>query len=297
MKTLNLEQLRTFLFVYQEGGVSRAARLLNLSQPAVTARIKTLEDALGKALFERTPTGLRPTRDGEILFRHAERFEYLRGLVERDIVDPRTRGGYLRIGASETVTQTWLPDLVSRLHEEYPALMVEITVDISPSLRASLLNREIDLAFLLGPVSEPSVDNIALPEFDLGWYVARGAAPPGDGVASYLTRPVITYLRQTRPFRELRTTLLDLVGPEVRIFTSSSLSACFRLVEAGIGVAALPRAMGAPFVAEGKIEEFDPGWHPAPLEFTASWVAEPPDPLAASVARMALDVAAANRKA
>ncbi|SHI89050.1 transcriptional regulator, LysR family [Palleronia salina] len=291
MKNLNLDQLRTFLFVVNHGGVNRAAKLLNLSQPAVTARIKGLERTLGKALFQRTPTGLRPTRDGEILFRHAERFEHLASLVERDIVDPRTHEGYLRIGASETVTQTWLPDLVSRLHRDYPALMVEITVDISPDLRRSLLEREIDLAFLLGPISEPSVDNIALPAFDLAWYVAADAVPPNGDPASHLTRPVITYLRQTRPFRELRATLIDLVGPGVRIFTSSSLSACFRLVEAGLGVAALPRAMGAPYVASGNIVEFDPGWHPAPLQFTASWVAEPPDPLAAMVARLALEVA------
>ncbi|MEM6974035.1 MAG: LysR family transcriptional regulator [Pseudomonadota bacterium] len=291
MKNLNLEQLRAFLFVMNHGGVTRAARMLNLSQPAVTARIKTLEQTLGTALFERAATGLRATRAGEILYRHAERFEHLRAQVERDLVEPRAEEGYLRIGASETVTQTWLPDLVSRLHRDYPALMVEITVDISPALRRSLLEREIDLAFLLGPVSEPSVDNIALPEFALAWYVGAEAVVPGADGAAYLSRPVITYLRQTRPFRELRATLIDVVGPGVRIFTSSSLSACFRLVEAGIGVAALPRAMGAPLVAAGKIVEFDPGWHPAPLQFTASWVAEPPYPLVASVAQMALDLA------
>jgi len=291
MKNLNLEQLRAFLFVMHHGGVNRAARMLNLSQPAVTARIKTLEHMLGTALFERTPTGLRPTREGEILYRHAERFEHLRAQVERDLVGPSAQEGYLRIGASETVTQTWLPDLVSRLHLEYPTLMVEITVDISPALRRSLLDREIDLAFLLDPVSEPSIDNIPLPEFALAWYVGAEAVDPSGEPAAYLSRPVITYLRQTRPFRELRATLLDVVGPGVRIFTSSSLSACFRLVEAGIGVAALPRAMGAHLVAAGSIVEFDPGWHPAPLQFTASWVAEPPDPVVQAVAEHALRVA------
>ncbi len=293
MKNLNLDQLRTFLAVLDQGGVNRAAKRLNLSQPAVSARIKALEESLGTTLFERTATGLRPTRDGEILSRHAERFAHLTALVARDLVTPRAEEGYLRIGAAETVTQTWLPDLISRLHREYPSVMVELSVDITPNLRTALFEREVDLAFLLGPISEPNVDNIPLPAFDLAWYAAAGMAAED---APLLSRPVITYLRQTRPFRELRATLIDVVGPGVRIFTSSSLSACFRLVEAGIGVAALPRVMGAPFVADRRIVEFDPGWRPAPLVFTASWVAEPPNPLFARFAAMAVDVAKGYQK-
>ncbi len=81
---------------------------------------------------------------------YAERFE---SLVERDLVDSSAHRRLIRIGAAETVTQTWLPDFISRLHREFPVMTVDINVDISPNLRASLLAREIDLAFLLGPVS------------------------------------------------------------------------------------------------------------------------------------------------
>ncbi len=289
MKTFNLEQLATFLAVLRHGGISRAAEVLNLSQPAVTARIKNLEEALGKTLFERTPQGLRPRREAELLVSHAERFELLASLVERDMVDHRAHRRLLRIGAAETVTQTWLPDFIWRLHQEFPAMTVDINVDISPTLREGLLGREIDLAFLLGPVSEPTVENIALPAYELAWFVAKDR--DGEDPQSLLSLPVVTYLRQTRPYRELRQRLVEEVGPGARIFTSSSLSAIFRLVEAGIGVAALPRAMGRSLVDEGRIANFDPGWCPAPLQFTASWIGEPPDPLAEKAAMIALEVA------
>jgi hypothetical protein len=58
-------------------------------------------------------------------------------------------------------------------------------------------------------------------------------------------------------------------------------------------VAALPRALGAAHVAAGRLREFDPGWVPGPLRFTASWLGEPGNHLVAEAARMAQDVAEA----
>lgn len=291
MRALNFDQLSTFLAVLRHGGINRAAKVLNLSQPAVTARIKNLEETIGKPLFERTPQGLHPTRDAELLVSYAERFELLASLVERNLVDAQAHRRLIRIGASETVTQTWLPDFISRLHAEFPSMTVDINVDISTNLREGLLAREIDLAFLLGPISEPTVENLMLPVFDLAWFVAADSAHVDP--KALLARPVVTYVRQTRPFRELRQRLLEEAGPAARIFTSSSLSAIFRLVEAGIGVAAMPRAMGRPLVDAGRIAEFDPGWCPSPLQFTASWIADPPDPLLEKAAQVAKHVARA----
>ena len=85
--------------------------------------------------------------------------------------------------------------------------------------------------------------------------------------------------------------LLERLGPEVSLFPSSSLSACFRLVEAGLGVAALPRLMGQGLVAEGRICEFDPGWSPNPLRFTASYAAEPRSHVVETAARLAREIA------
>lgn len=284
-----MEQMRTFLAVARLGGIRKAAAVLNLTQPAVTARIKNLEETLACALFERRAGGMRLTKRGELLLAHAEKFEHLTELVERDVVDPGGVEGRLRLGVSETIAQCWLPDLVSRLHTRYPRLEIEFNVDISTNLRAGLLDRQVDLAILLGPVSEHTVDNILLPGFDLAWYCAgvRGAT---EGAAD-MTRPVLTYARNTRPYRELKEMLFEKVGPDVPLFPSSSLSACFRLVEADLGIAALPRALGREHVAAGRIAEFDPGWVPSPLQFTASYLGEPRSHLVETAARIALAVA------
>lgn len=294
MTRVNIEQLKTFLGVVRLGGVRKAASVLNLTQPAVTARIKNLEENLSCELFERTPNGFRLTKRGELLLGHAEKFEHLIELVERDVVDPLGVDGRLRLGVSETIAQCWLPDLVARLHGVYPRLVIEFNVDISANLRAGILNREIDLAFLLGPISEHTVNNIELPGFDLAWYASVDAAPDATAV-DYLSRPVLTYARNTRPYRELEEMLFERIGPDVSLFPSSSLSACFRLVAANLGVAALPRALGREHVEAGRIREFDPGWVPSPLRFTASYLGVPKSHMVETAARMAREVALAHQ--
>jgi len=290
MSRINLEQLKTFLSVVRLGGVGKASKMLNVTQPAVTTRIRNLEASLSTELFDRTGKGLRLTKRGELLLKYAEQFEQLGELVAQDVIDPAGVEGHWRLGVSETIAQCWLPDLIADLHQRYPQLEIEINVDISTNLRVGLLDREIDLAILLGPISDFSVDNIELPGFDLAWYCAAGQDTP-DKTNGYFARPVITYARNTRPHRELKAELFKRVGPGVTLFPSSSLSAGFRLVEAGLGVAALPRALGAGYVANGRIAEFDPGWHPQPLRFSASYMGEPRSQIVTTAAQTALQVA------
>lgn len=290
MTRINLEHLRTFLAVVRLGGVRKAASGLHITQPAITARIKNLEGALSCDLFDRTSGGMKLTKRGELLLAHAEKFEHLTQLVEKDIVDPAGIDGRLRLGVSETIAQCWLPEFVSRLHTLYPRLEIDLNVDISLNLRAGILNREIDLAILLGPISDYSVDNIVLPGFDLAWYASTKATVDPTGTA-YLSRPIMTYARHTRPYRELRDMLFDRVGPNVTLFPSSSLSACFRLVEADLGVAVLPRVLGQQYVETGTICEFDPGWVPSPLQFSASYLGDPQSHLTETAAKIANTVA------
>lgn len=292
MSRLKLEQLRTFLTVARLKGVSRAAEALNLTQPAATSRIKALEDSLGAELFERTATGMRLTKRGDMLLRYAEQFQQLSELVEEHVMDASGVDRLMRLGVSETIAQSWLPDFIGALHAEFPMLKIEISVDISINLREQLLGREIDLAILLGPVSDYTVDNIELPSVELVWYRAPGGDP--ERATDFTKVPIATYARNTRPYRELRSELFERFGPDVSMFPSSSLSSCFRMIEAGLGIGALPKSLGQVFVNEGKLVEFDPGWVPSPLRFSASYIGEPKSHLIASAAILAEKVALAN---
>src|SRR6056297_1815509 len=144
MARRTIKKKSTFLAVVRHGGVRKAAGALNLTQPAVTARIKNLEASLACEVFDRTSGGMKLTKRGELLLAHAEKFEHLAEIVQRDVVDPAGVEGRLRLGASETVAECWLPDLVSALYGKYPKLDIELNVDVSQQLRAGLLDREID---------------------------------------------------------------------------------------------------------------------------------------------------------
>lgn len=288
---INIEQLYAFWMVVSSGGVRRAAERMCLSQPAVTARIKNLEDALSVDLFDRETPGMPLTKRGRRLLRYAEQCLHLDELIHREVADPGGVDESLCIGASETVVQTWLPMFITALRQTFPKLQIEIVVDVSTNLRDALLGRSIDLAILMGPVSEYTVDNVALPDFPLRWYCAANADLPKEPKDVFLSNPIVTYARNTRPYRELKRALHDRYGPEVVLFPSSSLSACFRLVAAGLGVGALPEALASSEINAGRLSAFDPGWHPKALGITASYLSDPGSFIVERAAAIARDVA------
>jgi len=286
MSRLKLEMLATFLTVARLKNLSRAAEQMNLTQPAITSRIKALEDALGARLFERTPQGMRLTKRGDVLVRYAEQYQHLSQMVEEHVMDASGVDRLIRLGVSETIAQSWLPDFIGALRTRFPNLKVEITVDISINLREALIGHEIDLAVLLGPISDYTIDNVILPDVPLAWFCAAGTE-----AVDLAKIPVATYARNTRPYRELRSALYERIGPDVTLFPSSNLSSCFRMVEAGLCVGALPVSLGQALVTEGKLATFDPGWTPDPLRFSASYLGEPRNHLVQSAAKVAQQIA------
>ncbi|MEM6383285.1 MAG: LysR family transcriptional regulator [Pseudomonadota bacterium] len=286
---MTLDQLRTFLQIVRQGSVRAAATSLHVTQPALSARLASLEASLGTALFERRGQGLVLTKAGADLVPLAQQMIDLAGRITAAVTPDDQLTGLVRIGAAETIAQAWLPALISAVQARYEALTIEVSVDISVNLRDQLLDRTIDLAFLMGPVSEYSTENIDLPTFELGWFVAPVLLE--DGPPDLATVPVITYARNTRPFRELKSALTERHGPSVRLFPSSSLSACFEMVAAGLGVGVLPTRLGASRVVAGHLATFDPGWMISPLRFTASYVGEPENPVVREAAKMAAIIA------
>lgn len=280
---MTLDQLKTFLWVARLSGIRRAAKQMNISQPAISARIAGLEESLGVSLFERARSGVSLTKQGVLLRNHAEQIALSLERIKAEVVPPEGVNGLLRLGIAETIAQSWLPNFLSALRRKYPNLYVEISVDISLHLREQLLDRALDLALLMGPVSEFSTNNIDLPAFDLSWFRPKDLVEP-----DLTTTPVITFNRNTRPYRELRFELLERYGGTVQIFPTNSLSAGFEMVAAGIGVGVFPSVLGQRLLEAKQIAIFDPGWHPEALRFTASYVGEPRDEVAAQAAEIAL---------
>lgn len=283
---MTFDQIRTFLWVARLGGFRKASERLHLSQPAVSTRIANLEQALQVPLFERGPGDLVLTKHGTLLLSYAEQLLFVEEEIKQRVANPSDTEGLFRVGASETIAQAWLPAFLKAFSERYPRVNVDLTVDISINLRSALLERRLDMGFLMGPISEFSVENVALPSFDLHWY--RATSNPQTDLNQI---PVISYSSKTRPYRELMSELSRTVGPKVRVYASASLSASLKMIAAGIAVGPYPRALAEDFLANGQIVEFDPGIAPKPLAFTASYLSEPRSVLVENSAHIARDVA------
>ncbi|OED40902.1 LysR family transcriptional regulator [Chromatiales bacterium (ex Bugula neritina AB1)] len=288
---MNFEQLRTFLVVARHGGIRRASEQIHISQPAVTARIRNLEKTLNVTLFDRSSSGMMITKRGEALLKYAEQYLQLGELIQRDVVDTGSADLRMRVGVSETIVQSWLPEFVSNMRCVYENLEIEISVDISINLRKALLARSLDLAILMGPVSEYSVNNVRLPEFPLCWYCASNADLSETPQELFRNTPVVTFARNTRPYRELKNELFNRYGPGISFFPSSSLSASLRLVAAGLGIAALPVDLENSHLGTESVRKFSLDWTPSPLSFTASYVGDPHSFLLENAAKIALETA------
>jgi DNA-binding transcriptional LysR family regulator len=282
---MTLDQLKTFLWVSRLGGVRKAAHEMNITQPAVSGRISALEESLGTTLFDRTHRGVSLTKQGVLLRDYAEKIADLVEGIKSNVVPAESVNSLLRIGVAETIVQLWLPLFLSELYEKYPNLNVEISVDVTVNLRQQLIERSLDLAILMGPVSEFSIDNIELPPIELAWFAKANTEVPVMG-----STPIISYNRNSRPYRELRREVTSRYGDNTKIFPSSSIYAGLEMVASGIGVGIFPRQLGAELIKQKRIVAFDPGWKLAPLHFTASFVGEPRNELCAKAAELASKV-------
>jgi len=291
---MTLRQLETFLLVATLGSFRKTAERLFTTQPAVSARIASLEEELGARLFERTPGTVRLTSKGQELLPYAEKVLRAAENLRERAGDRSSLTGVLRLGVSETIVHTMLPGFLAAFHEAYPGVDVDLTVDITINLRDELVARSLDLAFLLGPISESSIANFDLCTFPLVWAASPALGLPKRKTVSEedLARfPIITYARHTRPFVEIQTRLRETAEIPPRIFASSSLAACLRMTVDGIGIGSLPERMIGAELTDGSLHKVSAAWKPADLGFTVSYPVEPWSPLVEQAAALAREVA------
>lgn len=140
---MNVHHLELFYYVARHGGVSAAARAMpyGIQQPAISAQILQLEDALGVTLYQRRPFQL--TREGQVLYDFIVPF--FSGLAE---MGERLRGGgekRLRIAAAEVVQRDYLPELLARMRRRVKGFHFTLTHGRQQEIEALLAAQEIDI--------------------------------------------------------------------------------------------------------------------------------------------------------
>lgn len=288
-----LRSLEVFYWVAKLKSFRGAAERLHTTQPAVSQRIASLETEFGLKLFDRAARSVSLTPKGRELLDYAERMLRLRADMMRAVAAPAALSGLMRLGVSETIVHTWLAQFIERVNAIYPGIVLDIVVDVSPNLRDALVVHELDLAFLLGPVSQPNMTNYDLCRYPLAFVVKKGTDLGAEPVplSRLIEMPIITFPKTTRPYLTLREILSRADLPPPRLFSNSSLSTIVKMTQDGIGVSVIPPIVISQELESGALKILQTEISLPDLAFTASMPITPDGLIAEPVARIAVEIA------
>ena len=147
------EQLLTFAAVAEHRNISRAARALFLSQPAVSGQLRQLQDEFGEPLYHREGRGIALTETGRQLALHAQRLrvDYREALAFRDALRSLD-AGHLRIGASTTPASYLLPYLMAEFHRRHAGVSISMRYGNTAEVLGAV--RELDVALIEGSTGD-----------------------------------------------------------------------------------------------------------------------------------------------
>jgi DNA-binding transcriptional LysR family regulator len=173
---VSLYHLETLLWIDRLGTFSAAAERLNTTQPAVSARMRELEQRLGTALFHRDGRGMSLTAAGRKLVRDCDPL-----LRDMQVALLGSGGfaeasGVVRIGAGEIAAASCLPAFVAALKADLPNVGLEIEIDLTANLIQQLLTGRTDMAFAAGPIAHPALKTCPIGEVGLVWLASPAVA-------------------------------------------------------------------------------------------------------------------------
>lgn len=148
---MNIENIKSFIAIYQSGSFQEAAKSLYITQPTLSSRIKSLEQGLGTSLLVRQKGGIVPTKDGENFFPYAIQIV---DNYERAIMDLSHTPRMINIGCITTFSQLVLPKVLSVLHRDYPYITLNVIVGTSSELSKALKSGMCSFAII-----QESLDN------------------------------------------------------------------------------------------------------------------------------------------
>ncbi len=250
MMHLSLTKIRSFIAVGENSSFRVASEKLNLSQPAVSAHVRDLEDSLGVPLLSRTTRSVKLTREGETFLIRAKRtLSDLEDLVLDMKEQAALKRGRISIGCVPSIASSVLPTVLSRFSSSYPDIRIQVFDDMADRLYQRVLNNEVDM--MVGPVSPQRSELEFFHLFD-DQYVA--IVPRGHTLASKKSVTIkefskFSFVLLTSP-TNVRVVLEKAFAEAGRAFEpayeASNASTIGGMIETGLGITALPRMIMPP---------------------------------------------------
>jgi DNA-binding transcriptional LysR family regulator len=242
---MQLAQLQGLVEIARTGTIGRAAEQLVISQPALTARLKALEDELGCALVTRGRAGSRLTDAGRALLPYAERA--IAAIDEgahraRELAGGRTAA--LAIGAAPAVSAYVLPAVLRRLRAAHPETQLSVRSGHSEELLELVLEGEVEVG-VMRPLTHPEIVSQPVYEDELILVAHRGH--PFSRMRSVRMRDLageqLVMFDRASSYHDLTRALFRTAGVRPRSFLEvDNIDAAKRMVQEELGVALLPHS-------------------------------------------------------
>jgi len=152
---VDIELARTFLEIVGTRSFVRAAEQLNLSQTAVSARVRALEEQLGRPLFVRNKNGASLTPAGEQFLRYAPMFVQLWQRARHQVAVPPGRRAVLSIGGELSLSHPWLLEWLHWMRRSAPDIGLRVEIGVPESLTDQVASGALDVAVMYAPQYRP----------------------------------------------------------------------------------------------------------------------------------------------
>jgi DNA-binding transcriptional LysR family regulator len=258
---MTLEQLRIFVAVAERQHITRAAKVLNLTQSAVSAAIASLEERHDVKLFDRIGRGIELTEVGKVFLTEAKAILARIQTAELALAElSGLKKGTLCVQASQTIASFWLPRHLATFHRAYPLIDIRLSIGNTAEVAAAIHAGAADLGFVEGEVIDPLL--VARPIAKDQMIVVVAPAHPwasrkvvkasdivetewvlreeGSGTRSIFEQALLGF---GVPLKDLRIT--------VELPSNEAVRAA---VEAGLGATAISASVAAPSIEAGLLK-------------------------------------------
>ncbi len=254
---LNFNQLRTFHYAAKHGSFTVAASALFVTQPAITAQIKALEEGCSLRLFIKKGRQIHLTEAGKTLFEYTQRIFQYEKEIENILDDMKElKRGVLRVGTTKTYARYFMPSFLSNFHKDYPHIKIHLDEGSSLDMTNNLLEFKNEVAVIAKATENPGITFVPFSQEELIIIVpvnhpltAKGSVSPQE----LAKEPLI--MKETGSGTRKRVNLFfeqHHCTPNSLMETSNN-EFIKQLVQKGEGISILVKACVAAEIEEGKL--------------------------------------------
>lgn len=254
---MDINQLEVLAVVAREKSFSRAAQVLNRTQPAISQAVRRLEQEIGEKLFDRSSKDGTLTLAGEVLLDYAKQMLNLRQTAHTAIKEMRDlHHGKVTISANEHTVFYLLP-IIHEFRKLYPMIKIEVQRGVASRIPKEITAREVELGVISFKPSDDSVKAIPVLVDELALVVAPSHRLADKTSVSVKELGAETFIAHNAPspYRQKVIETFEKYNTRLNISVElPSLEAIKRLVEKGAGVALVPKLSAQAEIANGQLK-------------------------------------------